>query len=171
MKDAAARELTAARARREQLADTLLKIVGQGSALAGRITAARRPDDALEVDESLKDLVAVGRQLLASKDAAVQTRRTHWKLDAAWLDACESLATRARGHRAVVQKPGALAPTQKQLDAWDGVVLRLLADVVGAFNRANAVNPEVPRVAYVSLRARAARRERPECSPAKPADP
>ena len=71
----------------------------------------------------------------------------------------------------MVQKPGALSPTQKQLDAWDGVVLRLLADVVGAFNRANAVNPEVPRFASVSLRARTTPRRRTDDSPAKPADP
>lgn len=146
--------LARARATREQLADALLAAVGPRSAEAARVNAARRPGIPGAVDVSLAELVGIGRGLIASKDPGVRARVRSRNVDGAWLDACAALANEAAAARKIVEQPGALAVTQTQLDRWDGIVLTLLDGLTRAFNRANAVNVHVPRLAYVALRQR-----------------
>ena len=150
--------LKRSRALRDQLAETVAQ-VGGTPAWRVKVTAAVRPGATgmpeARADVALASLVALGRELLASKKADVKQRVALYSLTAAKLDEAAAVAAQTASIVGKAKAPKSLA-RQGEVDLWDGLNLAILEQVTRAFSRASAVDPAVPSLGFVSLRSRAA---------------
>jgi hypothetical protein len=149
----------AAGAQAEQLAATLLNVVGGDVHTATRIKKASQPAAEGHTETSrgrvLATLVDEGRALLASKDEGVAARRGMFLLDEGYLAGCAAVAERARAASRAADAPAvAQGRSHADVDLWDGMALTIADVVVAAFATAHAIDARVPKLAYVALRAR-----------------
>ena len=154
----AAAGLTLARALRDQLAETLIR-VGGTPAWQVKVTAAVRPGATglpeARADVALASLAALGRTLLTSRKADVQQRIELYALTEAQLAEAEAVAAQTAVIAGKAKAPKAVTK-QAEVDLWDGLNLAILEQVTRAFARGSAVDPTVPTLGFVSLRSRVA---------------
>lgn len=156
----AAAESTVARTRahRDQCAEALRGAIGGDAEALSRLSSALRPGASGQPeagpDVALASMVSLGRELLAKGDAGVETRSGLFGLTKAALDAWEKAAEAGAEARRMVEAPRQARATQGEVDRWDGINLRIIDRVVGAFAAARGIDPSVPALGLVSLRVR-----------------
>lgn len=163
-----------AAARREVLHAALVALAGNSPGSLKALRDAYGTGASSNHGESLRDLVKVGRALLADSAPEMVARRQGTRLDEAYFQAVESLA---RDHDQAFQAAKALASkpavTQGELDYWDGINLWFLDTLVAMFDAGHQADPTIPALQLISLRAllrpTAAPRKKP--SPEDPPSP
>lgn len=160
-----------ARPVRDQLEEAVRGVAGTSDhTLNERIDAAMSPAKSGVADASpggsVAALVAIARDLLASSSPAIIARRDAYKLTQEYVDECAAEATKAltaTNKEATPRSPADLALQTVDVDVWDGMTFAFMEKVVSAFERANARDPRVPKLRFVSLRSLV---ERPAKKPA-----
>ncbi len=153
-----------ARAWRDQLADLVANVAGRDADLAARLataTAAKAPDGRENHPAaSLAQVVPIARGLLASGDAGVRARRDVYGLTAALVDEAARVAAEAGAVAQEANAPKVAAEAHRtDVEVLDGMNHRLMERVIDVFAKANARDPAVPRLRFVSLQARAAKKK------------
>jgi len=140
--------------RREQLRALFLAIVGSEPTWSERIGAAYGTGkEPAELCRALQDLGALGKELLASRDAGITERRRDSGLSSTLLDEITKLAkdVKALGGAALAARE--ISPvSQSDVDLWDGINLLLLEQVISLVNTAHELEPSIPRLIPLSLR-------------------
>lgn len=143
-----------AKARRQQLKEALDGIAGGDPEALATITAAYGTIDTLEhFSEALKQLAAIGRRYLRSRDTGVKIRLADTQLDAAYLDETDALAAQTLQVGSAAKAARASATVaQDEVDLWDGINLALLERLLRVFEAGRAADPTIPRFAVLALR-------------------
>lgn len=160
-----------ARPVRDQLEAAVRGVAGTSDhTLIARIDAAMSPAKSGVADPSpggsVAALVPIARELLASTSPAIIARRDAYKLTREYVDECAAEATKAltaTNKESSPRSPADLALQTVDVDVWDGMALAFMEKVVSAFELANARDPRVPKLRFVSLRSLV---ERPAKKPA-----
>ena len=98
-------------------------------------------------------LVVIGREIVGHKKDAVAARAKLARLQAAYLDEAENLAKEVRATaRAATARGASTKAAQGDIDFLDGVNLRLLGDMIDAFESAHDLDPSIPWLVPIATR-------------------
>ncbi|HEX2574672.1 MAG TPA: hypothetical protein VH877_34310 [Polyangia bacterium] len=141
-------------ARRDVLRTGLLILAGQKKGMVGRIKKVyRRSTRPATLAAVLRDLVALGREMLEDTSLGARQRRRDSRLTADFLTECEAMAERVATVGEAAEAVPAQSPvTQGTLDLWDGRNLIFLRHIMAAFEAGHALDPVIPRLRPNSLR-------------------
>lgn len=166
-----AAEMTVAQTRtiRDQCAEALRGALGGDVEKMARLSSALRPAASGQPeagpDVALASLVVLGREVLASRDAAVVKRAGFFGVTEARLGLWAKAAESGAEARELIAAPKVGRATQADVDRWDGINLRILNRVTGAFAVARALYPSIPALRKVSLRRASPRKKTAETEP------
>lgn len=157
--------------RKEQLAGLIRIVGGSKEPFWTRYTEAySKAEDAESLATCIERLAKLGHELLSDKSPAVMKRCASAKLTKDYLDGllqqANELGKIARAAR--IKKTG-VSISSGDVDLRDGWSLRLLGEIVEAFEMAHEIDPSIPRLPVVSLRkvffpTRRKKEEAPEAS-------
>jgi hypothetical protein len=146
--------------RRDVLYSGLRGLAGRKGDLRSQVEevyrGSNRPAD---IAATLRELVRIGRLVLADASPAIVQRRRGSLITAELLTESEALATQVEssGEEAAAV-PVSPPVVQADVDLWDGRNLAFLEVAIDAFETGHAVDPGIPRLIPISLRSWLGRR-------------
>lgn len=156
-------------ARRDVLHAGLLILAGQKKDTVRRIQKVyRRSTRPTTLATVLRDLVALGREMLEDTSLGARHRRRGSRLTPVFLDECEAYANQVATVGEVAEAvPAQPSVTQGTVDLWDGRNLIFLRQIMTAFEAGRALDPVIPRLTPNSLRGVLSRKPRKSKAPPK----
>jgi hypothetical protein len=140
-----------------QLAEALRALAAGHAATIARIEhAAVQSHHADGLPAAIEELVKIGRAMLAKPSKAMLVRLADGEAGVSndWLDACQDLARQIRDAGLTAQAPlPVMQLSQADVDRWDGINLALLRQLIRLFEAGHRVDPSIPRLVPLSLRA------------------
>ncbi len=139
---------------RDQGEVVLKTIAGHDALLKTRIAAAVGTADTPDnLAKGTERVAALGKELVASTEPAIAALVTHTRATARYFDQLEAAAADLRS--AVERARPRLTATkisQGEIDVLDGVVLRVLSDIIHAFAAAQDIDGTIPTLAPLATR-------------------
>ncbi len=158
-----------------QLGEALRVVAAGDAATLDRIQhAVTQSNHAEGLPGAIEATVKLGRRLLAKPSKAMLVRLADGEagVSTEWLDACQDLAGQIR--QAGIAAQSALptpSVSQADVDRWDGINLVLLRQLIRLFEAGHQVDPSIPRLIPISLRAVFGYRKVKPAEPVQPAAP
>ena len=143
-----------AKARRNQLKALLLTIVAGDAELRSRVdNAYGTASTPATLGKSLRDLVALGRELLQSTNPGIVERRQDSQLNEEVLVRAATMATDATRKGEEAESPQqATEITQGEVDLWDGINLALYEQILDVFEAGRESDATIIRLSPVATR-------------------
>ena len=140
----------------------LKTIAGHNAALQGRIKAAVGTADTPEnLATGTERVAALGLELVASTDPAIVLMVRVTRATAAYFETLNTSAGELRKALEVARPRLTTAKVnQGELDVLDGLVLRILSDIIHIFAAAQELDGTIPTLAPIATRRLLARRPR-----------
>lgn len=139
---------------RDVLYTGLLVLAGKKPKLRGRIEQVyNKNSQPAQVATSLRDLVKLGREVLADISPGALHRRRDSLIDEDFLVTGEALANEVATLGEVVEALSARPPVlQEELDLWDGRNLAFIEMAMESFEAGRTLDPSLPRIFPIALR-------------------